>query len=162
MPTQQFPDFYIRGPNGEVLLRIEAKALHDESAEASARFDLPTREIQPSDDLLLYMVWALRTTPVVPRLEYPKVLEALVVPAIDIAEERDRRQVLAGGRIDAHTGEPQAPPTWKKDTNFGKVARIVHNSRRDAPDLSPHVRAFLDFTRRHAAAVRATDGDDAS
>lgn len=154
VPATRFPDFYVRNAVGEILLRIDAKALHDESAEYSARFDLTVDEIQPLDDLLLYIAWAWdEIAPAGYPLVYPKILEGLVVPAIDIAEERDRHLAERGGRLD-EAGRPVVPPRWNIDTNFGKINRIVHPRRRDAPDLTQHVRAFLAFARRHADAVR--------
>lgn len=92
VPANRFPDFYVRDAAGEILLRVDAKALHDKSAEYSARFDLATGEIQPLDDLLLYIAWAWdEITPAGHPLVYPKILDGLVVPAIGIAQERDRQ-----------------------------------------------------------------------
>jgi hypothetical protein len=159
VPANQYPDFYVRGPAGEVLLRIDAKSLHDESAEYSARFDLPVVEIHPADDFILYVAWSWTTVdfsgfPLV----YPRVLEGLLVPAIDIAQERDIHLSLRGGYFDA-ANRPRVSPSGLADTNFGKINRIVHTSRRGASDLSPYVQDFLEFTKRHADAVAAAAKD---
>jgi hypothetical protein len=160
VPATQFPDFYVRDAAGQILLRVDMKALHDESAEYSSRFDLATADVQPFDDLLLYVAWAWdEIAPAGHRLVYPRVLEGLFVPAIDIAEERDRNLLERGGRFDA-TGRAVVPPQWNLDTNFGKIDRIVHPQRREADDLSRHVRAFLAFAQRQADAVRrAAEGE---
>lgn len=159
--ANQYPDFYVRDLPGGILLRIDCKLLHDESDEYSARFALPVADIAPEEDLLLYGAWQWRTMswgghPLV----YPHVLELLVVPAIDVAEERDRHLAIRGGRIESD-GRAIVPPNWAPDTNYGKINRIVHRDRREAPDLSPNVRAFLDFTRRHSEAVRRAAGEEA-
>ncbi len=159
--NNQYPDFYVRDTTNAnaILLRIDSKTLHDESAEKSARFDLPTAQVAPLDDLLMYIAWkwektSLRDSPII----YPHILEGLFVPAIEIAEERDRHLTLRGGHVDS-TGVPRVPPHENRDTNYGKINRIIHERRQTASDLNPNVRAFLDFTKRHAEAVaRAASG----
>lgn len=168
VPAAQFPDFYVRDAAGDILLRIDSKALHNESDEYSARFDLPICEIQPVDDLLLYVAWKWTDVAVRHhRLVYPQILEVLAVPAIEIAKERDLRLTRTGGTFD-NLGRPVVLPKGKVDSNFGKVDRIVHQSRVSASDLPKHVRRFLEFTKRHAQEVQRdreaepTDGEASS
>lgn len=155
--THQYPDFYLRGDGAEILLRIDFKLLHDESDEYSARFTLLQDEIDPTQDLILYGAWQWRSIVRRVPIVYPHVLEVLVVPAIEIARERDLRLKLTGGRFE--DDRPVVPPQFNVDTNFGKINRIVHPSRRDAHDLTTNIRAFLDFTQRHAEAVRRASGE---
>jgi hypothetical protein len=151
--ANQYPDYYVRGARAEILLRIDCKLLHDESDEYSARFRLLADDIRASDDLLLYGAWQWRTLSQGQKLVvYPHVLETLVIPAMEIATERDLRLKLTGGRFD--NGRPVVPPNFNEDTNFGKINRIVHSERRDAHGLTSNVRALLAFTQRHADAVR--------
>lgn len=150
--AHEYPDFFMRGADAGVLLRIDCKLLHDESAEYSARFELPRSEIDPDSDFLLYGAWQWRATRYNDLVVvYPHVLELLFVPADDIAAERDHRLEHQGGRLD-EDGIP-----WllggARDTNYGKINRIVDGSRRHARDLPPSVAEFLAFTARHAAAV---------
>jgi hypothetical protein len=151
--ASEYPDFYVRDENGERLLRIDCKVLHDESAEYSARFDLPVGEIREHDDLLLYAAWRwTKSATGSAELVYPEVIDILVVPGIEIAAERDRRTELAGGTI-GEDGKPYVPRRdgsgHSIDSNYGKIDRIVHSSRRSAEDLSPNIRAYLEFIDRH-------------
>lgn len=154
--SHQYPDFYVRNEAGQVLLRIECKALHVESDEYSARFATPTAVISAVDDVLIYVAWQWKEVALAGHpLVFPEVVEGLCVPAIEIAQERDLRLQRVGGRI-AENGEPYvpsrtAPDRWNKDTNFGKIDRIVHRSRhRD--ELTPAVQRFVDFAQRYTAA----------
>lgn len=150
--NQQFPDFYLRGGGGAILLRLDCKALHDESAEYSARFELSRSRIDPARDFLLYIAWKWkRGTLGGTELTYPHVEEGLVVPAIEIADERDLHLAARGGSF-LDDGTPVVPPLMNVDTNFGKINRIVHGSRQYA-DLSPHIKRFVDFSKRHADSV---------
>lgn len=149
--TNQFADFFIRDDTWEVELRIDIKTLHDLSAEASARFDLPTSMIREMDDYLLYVAWQWRD------VDYrgvavtiPAVLDAVFIPAREIARERDLRQTLSGGSFDS-MGRPLAA-SGLLDTNFGKINRIVHGPRRSAPDLSPRVHKLLQLMEVQAIA----------
>lgn len=151
--NHRYPDYYFRRISGDILLRLDCKLLHDESAEKSARFEEPTRSIDSSSDMLVYAAWQWRRIMWAGRyeLEYPHVLEALVVPALDMATERDIRLIKTGGTIDAD-GRPHTAGGGN-DTNYGKVDRIIHSSRRAAGDLTPNIRRFLEFTQTHAAAM---------
>jgi hypothetical protein len=152
--ASQYPDFYARNAAGEIFLKLEAKTLHDESGEYSARFDVPATQIESTDDILLYMAWQWKSAKLAGfELTYPAVIEALAVPALEIAEERDRHLALRGGHLDANN-RPLVPPSNNVDSNYGKINRIVHKDRRDADDLTINVKEFLAFTQRHAAAVQ--------
>lgn len=160
--VHQYPDFYVRAADRTILLRIDFKALHNESDEYSARFATSQADLSPNDDVLIYVAWEWRqiaagSTEVV----YPAVLETLCVPAIEVALERDLRLVHTGGRMDSDgkpwvpakntkTGEPPKNP-WSSDTNYGKIDRIVHGSRiRD--NLTPNMQRFVDFAGRYTTA----------
>lgn len=160
----QYPDYHLRDRSAASLVRIDSKVLHTESDEFSARFDLPTGALLQTD-LLMYVAWEWRTvSPPGGQIVYPHILEGLMVPAVDLAQERDERTLLVGGYFDAD-GIPRAAPRrsgipperWEVDTNFGKINRMIHTTRRDSPELGPNVRAFLEFTRRHAPVAPGPD-----
>lgn len=154
--VNQYPDFYLRTGEGQPLLRIDFKVLHDESAEYSARVTEPAASLSASDDFLLYAAWRWGSTRLLgTELRYPQVMEAIAVPALAIALERDRNLVIRGGHL-----EPDGTPianSGHKDTNYGKINRIVHATRRAAPDLDGNVRAFLSFVERNIPRAEAPD-----
>jgi len=140
--TNQFSDFFIRNENWQVNLRIDVKTLHDRSAEASARFSEPVAYIREFDDYLLYVSWQWRTVDhrgidVIA----PAVIDAVFIPAVEVAQERDLRQTLSGGMF-SEAGDALAA-SGIADTNFGKINRLIYHTRRDSPDLSPRLRKLL-------------------
>lgn len=140
--TNQFGDFFIRDSQWIAELRLDVKTLHDESAEASARFDLLQEEISESDDYLLYVPWQWSTTSHEGvTLAIPVLLGALFIPAIEVAAERDLRQILSGGSFNS-SGRALAR-SGNLDTNFGKINRLVHQSRRSDPQLTPRMLKLL-------------------
>ena len=150
--NNQYPDFYVRDQNGNILLRIDFKSLHDESAEKSARFELPMAQVRTDDDLIAYVAWQWRRMKLSGYdVIYPHLLEGLFVPAIEIASERDRRHTSRGGTFTID-GKPLLV-NGNPETNFGKIDRIVDTSRLTSPDLSSTIREFLTFIARHAQAV---------
>lgn len=153
--NNQYPDFYLRMGNGDIALRVDCKTLHDESAEYSARFDLPTKQINPSNDLILYVAWQWQKTALAGHnVTYPHILDGLFIPAIEIGRERDNNLRIRGGAI-MPSGEPILQ-TGNKDSNFGKIHRIVHETRIGAADLTPSIQAFLAFIEKyHDAVARA-------
>jgi hypothetical protein len=154
--VNKFPDFYLRRTNGEPQLRIDFKVLHDESAEYSARMTEPTTSLRADDDVLLYAAWRWsRTRLHGTELVFPEVAEAMAVSAIAIAQERDRNLVRRGGHVDAD-GNPKLG-SGEPDTNYGKINRIVGQSRRDAPDLDSGVRAFITFVARNVPGAVTID-----
>jgi hypothetical protein len=155
--ANQYPDYYIRNADGEPLLSIDAKGLHEESEEFSARLTVPVAQLTKRD-FVLYFAWQWDTTKVGSSSRiYPRVYDDLVlVSASEIAQERDRRHMMGVGNSFGPAGEPLLG-SGNIDTNFGKINRIVHPSRRDAPDLAPDVRRFLEFTQRQAAVVPKID-----
>jgi hypothetical protein len=158
--TNQFSDFFIRSVRGEIELRIDVKTVHDESLEASARFDMLEADIQITNDFLLYVPWQWRDVDFQGRtVTIPALIGAIFIPAIDVATERDKRQILAGGSFGergialASSGNP--------DSNFGKINRLVHASRRRANDLNPLIRQLLDLVERQSAIPVASSMDEA-
>jgi hypothetical protein len=152
--TNKFADFFIRNERWEIELRLDVKTLHDLSAEASARFTELEQEIRELDDYLLFVAWQWRDFEHQGiRVIAPAVLGAVFIPAIEIARERDQRQILSGGSF-AADGRPLAA-SGLADTNFGKVNRIVHQDRRAAPDLPPRVQEVINLMTLQADARAA-------
>lgn len=73
----------------------------------------------------------------------------LVIPAIEIARERDRRLAETGGRVEGEkvlVPSKKRPGTFVPDPgNYGKLRRIVHHTRRGAEDLTEQIKRFRDF-----------------
>lgn len=151
--SHEYPDFYLRDHTLSSLLRIEMKAVDADSDEQAARFGVPTVCIENSNDLLLLVGW--KWEPILLEEieigEYPHIFISMVLPAKDIVAERDARLLIAGGKIEG--SEVLVPKRGQSDVfvpdpgNYGKFWRLVHRSRREAKDLSPAVKRFLDFLR---------------
>jgi len=145
--VNKYPDFYLRDSPGAQLLRVDFKVLHDESDEYSARLTTPVAELTAGDDLVLYSAWRWgRSRLFGTELRYSEIPGALVVSALAIATERDERLRILGGTV-AADGTPMLAG-GNKDTNYGKINRIVHPSRRGVR-LDPSVEAFLEFVGRY-------------
>jgi hypothetical protein len=78
------------------------KAVDADSDEQSARFEVLSSLINVEEDIVVLVGWAWRNntlengTP----YEYPEIFSYVVVPAIELAHERDTSVALRGGRVD--------------------------------------------------------------
>lgn len=146
--ANMFADFFIRS-NAEPVLRVDIKAFHKESDEASARFDTRAADIDQNRDYLLIVRWEWDDTVSLmhgKRIRYPKIQDALFVSCQRLAEERDLRQRETAGGFD-HEGRPLSK-SGTLDTNFGKLNRIVSPSRsRDLSALDPYVRKLYEIVK---------------
>ena len=150
--SHEYPDFYLRDNTLTSMLRIEMKAVDAESDEQAARFGTATADIEGSNDLLLIVGWEWQPFPPdEPIGEYPHIFKTLVIPAADIVEERDKRLKISGGKIEGnkvYVPKRGKPGEFSLDPgNYGKFWRLIHKSRRDADDLSPSVKRFLEFLK---------------
>lgn len=146
--ANMFADFFIRS-NAEPVLRVDIKAFHKESDEASARFDTRAADIDQNRDYLLIVRWEWDDTVSLmhgKRIRYPKIQDALFVSCQRLAEERDLRQRETAGGFDRE-GRPLSK-SGTLDTNFGKLNRIVSPSRsRDLSALDPYVRKLYEIVK---------------
>lgn len=151
--AHEYPDFYFRDDTMSALLRIEMKAVDAESDEQAARFSTPTAWIDPDRDMLLLVAWKwedLRDAAGEVVGEYPYIFAGVVLPAGEIARERDIRLSLTGGKIE---GEEVYVYSSRQEAyvpdpgNYGKFWRIVHTTRRDSDELNVHIQKFRDFLR---------------
>ena len=148
--AHDYPDFYFRDRALSVLLRIEMKAVDADSDEQAARFSTPTARINFEEDLLLIIGWAWQELRQGRRItgEYPHIFACLVIPAGEIARERDIRLELTKGKI---KGEQVYVYSRRKGGyvldpgNYGKFWRIIHASRRNRATLSRSMKRFLQF-----------------
>lgn len=137
--TNMFADFYVREGATVPTLRIDVKAFQENSGEASPRMATPVDEIEAGRDFILAARWDWRLVDsALGKVCIPRIEGAAFASCIAIARERDVRQRLAGnfpagGGVGARTGKGTA------DTNYGKLNRIVHASRRNSPSLHPDV-----------------------
>jgi len=152
--SHEYPDFYLRDNTLVSLLRIEMKAVDADSDEQAARFGTPTAWIDNDRDLLLLVGWKwdeLKDSAGTVVGEYPRIFVSTVLPAGAIAEERDARLYITGGKID---GEQVLVYSSKQGDyvpdpgNYGKFWRIIHESRRDSPELSIAAQKFMDFLKK--------------
>lgn len=146
--ANMFADFFIRS-NAKPVLRVDIKAFHKESDEASARFDTRAADIDQNRDYLLIARWEWDDTVALMygrRVRYPKIQDALFVSCQRLAEERDLRQRETAGGFDRE-GRPLSK-SGALDTNFGKLNRIVSPSRsHDLSALDPYVRKLYEIVK---------------
>lgn len=150
--AHEYPDFFVRDEVLGKRVQIEMKAVDADSDEQSARFEVLSSLINADEDLVVLVGWAWRKnvlengTP----YEYPEIFSYVVVPAIELARERDQSVVLRGGRVDDNgifVPSKKQPGNLTPDPhNAGKILRLVHQSRRvDLFELSEHIQAYLQF-----------------
>jgi hypothetical protein len=151
--AHEYPDFYLRDKNLNKILKIELKAVDADSDEQAARFDVLTKDIDTNRDFILFMgwQWVTESFPSGEEWEHPRIFSFILLPAIEIANERDRRLLDIGGKIEGeHIMVPSTkkPGTFVKDPgNYGKFWRIVQPKRRKSSDLTDHIRKFLNFQK---------------
>ena len=151
--AHEYPDFYFRDDTLTSLLRIEMKAVDAESDEQAVRFSTPTIWIDAEKDMLLLIGWEWRNLEQDRRIigEYPHIFAGVILPASEIAKERDARLQITGGRIE---GERVFVYSQRKGDfvpdpgNYGKFWRIIHTTRQNAEDLSGAIREFMRFLKQ--------------
>lgn len=150
--AHEYPDFFVRDAVLGKRVQIEMKAVDADSDEQSARFEVLSSLINAEEDLVVLVGWAWRNnvldngTP----YEYPEIFSYVVVPAIELAQERDVSVVLRGGRVDENgifvPSKKQPGELTPDPHNAGKILRLVHQSRKvDLFQLSAHIQAYLQF-----------------
>lgn len=149
--VNMFADFFIRSnaKPAKPLLRVDIKTFHKESIEASARFDTKAADIDQNRDYLLIVRWDWDDTISVmngKHVRYPKIQDAVFVSCQRLAEERDLRQRETAGGFDREGGPLSNSGT--RDTNFGKLNRMVSQSRsRNLSALDPYVRKLYEIVK---------------
>lgn len=150
--AHEYPDFYVRDAVLGPRVRIEMKAVDVESDEQAARFEVLASLIHGEKDVVIVVAWEWVEdklpggTPCV----YPQIFSYVVVPAADLANERDQSVILRGGRVDPDkilVPSKKNPGQFVIDPhNAGKILRLVHQSRSAEPfNLSAHIQQFLQF-----------------
>jgi len=150
--AHEYPDFFVRDAVLGQRVRIEMKAVDAESEEQAARFEVLTSLIQGEKDVVVLIGWEW-TSDKLPNgtaCEYPQVFSFVVVPAADLAGERDKSVVLRGGRVDADAilvrSKKKIGTLTKDQGNAGKMLRLIHKKRRaDGFALSEHIQKYLQF-----------------
>ena len=149
--SHEYPDFYLRDNTLMALLRIEMKAVDADSDEQAARFSTPTIWIDDQRDMLLLVGWEWKDLVEQDGKiigEYPHIFASVILPAGEIAKERDTRLEITGGKIE---GEQVYVYSRRKGNfvldpgNYGKFWRIIHTTRRDTEELSDSLREFMRF-----------------
>ncbi len=166
--AHEYPDFYFRDHTLTLLLRIEMKAVDAESDEQAARFSTPTLSIDANKDMLLLIGWEWRDLEQSGEIigEFPYIFAGVILPAGEIAKERDVRLEITKGKIE---GAKVLVYSEKKKEfvpdpgNYGKLWRIIHQSRLNAEDLSDTIRRFKNFLEevdKHSPRNRLGDKND--
>jgi len=150
--AHEYPDFFVRDAVLGRRIQIEMKAVDADSDEQSARFEVLSSLINAQEDVVVLVGWAWRKNTLAngTPYEYPEIFSYVVVPAIELAQERDTSVALRGGRVDErgifvpskkHPGKLTPDPH-----NAGKILRLVHQSRKgDLFKLSAYIQAYLQF-----------------
>jgi hypothetical protein len=159
--AHEYPDFFVRDAVLGKRVQIEMKAVDADSDEQSARFEVLSSLINAEEDVVVLIGWAWRNntlgngTP----YEYPEIFSYVVVPAIELAQERDQSVVLRGGRVD-NTGifvpSKKQPGQLTPDPhNAGKILRLVHQTRKgDLFKLSENIQSYLQFVESVSSRAR--------
>jgi hypothetical protein len=159
--AHEYPDFFVRDAVLGKRVQIEMKAVDADSDEQSARFEVLSSLVNAEEDVVVLVGWAWRNntlqngTP----YEYPEIFSYVVVPAIELTQERDTSVALRGGRVDEtgifvpskkHPGELTPDPH-----NAGKILRLVHQSRKnDLFKLSEYIQTYLQFVDKVSSRAR--------
>jgi len=145
----EYPDIYLRDANGNRLLRIEFKTLHDEADEGASRFDTWTKMLRQHEDIIVVAGWHWVAAGI---LSWPEIIAAEAVSGWHLAQERDWGHKKRGGTFGPN-GEPYV--TGKRtgrarldQGNYGKLQRIVHRGRCNCVGLNSDVKKFLDLLNR--------------
>ncbi len=162
--AHEYPDFFIRDAFLEQRVRIEMKAVDADSEEQAARFEVLKGLIEGEKDIVLLVGWEWQTGELPQcRFEYPQVFSFVVVPAIELAGERDRSVEWRGGRVETDrilVPSKKRPGELTPDPhNAGKILRLVHKKRRAEPfQLSRHIQRYLQFVTDVEGRVRRPGG----
>lgn len=133
--TNMFADFFIRDSAMKPAFRIDVKAFQSSSAEASPRYETPRKLIDREKDYVLVARWDWKN--IVSqghKIIVPNIERAVFVSGYQLGAERDKRQILIGGSF-SPDGKPLAA-SGKRDSNFGKMNRLIHSSRVGDPSLN--------------------------
>ena len=151
--AHEYPDFFVRNATLARQVRVEMKAVDADSDEQAARFEVLSSLIRPTDIIVLIgWEWCKTSLANGTACEFPKIFAFVVVPASELAAERDHSVVIRGGRVDSDrimvpkkgTGGKELTPD---QGNAGKILRIVHKKRSSEPfALSAHITRYLEFT----------------
>lgn len=151
--AHEYPDFFVRNSTLSRQVRVEMKAVDADSDEQAARFEVLSSLIRPTDIIVLIgWEWCKAFLANGTACEFPKIFAFVVVPANELAAERDHSVVIRGGRVDSDKiMVPKKGAGGKELTpdrgNAGKILRIVHKKRSSEPfALSAHITRYLDFT----------------
>jgi hypothetical protein len=150
--AHEYPDFYIRDAVLEQRVRIEMKAVDADFDEQAARFEVLKGLIDGEKDVVMLIGWEWQSgkLPNGTQFEYPQIFSFVIVPAAELAGERDRSVELRGGRVETDrilVPSKKRPGELTPDPhNAGKILRLVHQTRRAEPfKLSEHIQRYLQF-----------------
>ncbi len=159
--AHEYPDFFVRDAILGKRVQIEMKAVDADSDEQSARFEVLSTLINAQEDVVVLVGWAWRNDILDngTNCEYPEIFSYVVVPAIELAKERDQSVILRGGRVGKDgifVPSKKTPGELVPDPhNAGKILRLVHQTRKaDLFQLSKHIQAYLQFVESVSSRAR--------
>ncbi|WP_199249757.1 hypothetical protein [[Phormidium] sp. ETS-05] len=151
--AHRYPDFLIRDRVLEPTVRIEMKAVDADSDEQSARFEVLSSLIQGEKDIVILIGWEWCQDELAngTKCEYSTIFSFVVVPAAELARERDESVRLRGGRVEADKilvpKKGRSGELKPDEGNAGKILRLVHTTRKKEPfKLSQYIQQYLQFT----------------
>lgn len=151
--AHKYPDFLMRDRCLQPSVRIEMKAVDADSDEQSARFEVLNSLIKGEKDVVILIGWEWFKNKLEngTLCEYPSIFSFVVVPASELARERDESVKLRGGRVEIDrilVPKKGWPGELKQDEgNAGKILRLVHSTRKKEPfKLSQYIQRYLQFT----------------
>ncbi len=147
--SHEYPDFYLRNLEREQVIKIEMKAVDADSDEQAARFDVPTANLDPYRDFLLFIGWKWEYNEEF-QFEFPSIFTFAFISAYEIGMIRDERLLAIGGRIEQGkvlVPSKKNPGTHGPDPgNYGKLWRILRKKDREQSEhLSEQIKEFLRF-----------------
>jgi hypothetical protein len=150
--AHEYPDYYVRDAVLGPRIRIEVKAVDRDSEEQAARFEVLSGLIKGEKDIVILLGWEWCSSEFndTTACEFPQIFSFVVVPAAELAYERDKSVELRGGKVEEDVilvPSKKVPGELTEDKgNVGKILRIVHQSRKAEPfELSAHIQKFLQF-----------------
>ncbi len=98
--AHEYPDFFIRDAILEQRVRIEMKAVDADSDEQAARFEVLKGLIEGEKDIVLLISWEWQSGELPKcKFEYPQIFSFVVVPAAELAGERDQASYCAAAGL---------------------------------------------------------------
>ena len=134
--ANKYPDLAFRGPEGQIGVRFEVKAIEDIAEEKTANFDTLIKNIRKGGDYVIVILWGWTESKVISG-QTPQIHEIFVFDAFELAMIRDIQWLnnpplsLGAGRQGydlAYAVNSSSSGYNKEEGNYGKLMRIYNES----------------------------------